>query len=94
MMAVYVAAADQQQRFIHSLHYFGPALVLAYFHVANAYSACTLQNLKARGTGPRKVLIPLVCLVLISFLVEACMLLTDTAINGARYSSTDVNVST
>ena len=97
MMQVDMAAATRQQRFQQALHYIAPALVLGYFLIATAISACTLQNLKPRGTGPRKILVPLVCLVTISCLVESCMLLTDTAttaVNDARHSSTDSNVST
>lgn len=92
-MAVEVAATNQQPRFLQSLHYLAPALVLAYFLIATAISICTLQNLKASRTGPRKILLSLLSLVVISFMVEACMLLTDTAVNGADHSSTDSNVS-
>ena len=84
---------SQQQRFLQYLRYIVPAVVFAYFWIAKTISVCTLQNLKASGTGPRKVLLPLASLVVFSFLVESCMLLTDTAFNGARYSSTDSNVS-
>ena len=86
-------ALTQQQRFPQSLNYVAPALVLAYFLITSVISTCTLQKLKAGHTGPRKVLVSLVSLVVISFLAEACMLLTDTAVNGARHSSTDSNVS-
>ena len=93
MMAAEVALTSQQQRFLQCLHYVVPATVFAYFLLARTISACTLQNLKVSSTGPCKVLLPLASLVMVSFLVESCMLLTDTAINGARYSSTDSNVS-
>ncbi|CAD6570642.1 MAG: hypothetical protein ASARMPREDX12_003784 [Alectoria sarmentosa] len=92
MMALYMAATEQQQHFLQSLHYLAPALILIYFLIATTVSVCTLQNLKASGPGPRKVLVSLVSLLVISFLVESCMLLTDTAINGARHSSTESNV--
>ncbi|KAL9133811.1 MAG: hypothetical protein Q9175_005012, partial [Cornicularia normoerica] len=91
-MAVEVAATPQQQRFLQCLHYIAPAWVLAYFLITTTISACTLQKLRACGIGPRKVLVSLVSLVVISFLVDSCMLLTDTAVNGARHSSTDSNV--
>lgn len=94
MMAVEMAAREQQQRFLKALHYIAPASVLAYFLITTTISACTMQHLKGCATGPRKVLVSLVSLVLISFLVESCMLLTDTAINAASHSSTDTNVST
>lgn len=93
MMPVEIAAAGQQQRFLQALHYFAPALVLGYFSITSAISSCTLHNLKASGTGSRKVLISLVCVVLLSFLVDCCILLVDTALNGARHSHTDRNVS-
>ena len=95
MMAAEEDPNSQQQRFLQYLHYIVPAVVFAYFWIAKTISACTLQNLKAKasGTGPRKVLLPLASLLVFSFLVESCMLLIDTAFNGARYSSTDSNVS-
>ena len=94
ILAVELAATtEQRQRFLQSLHYLGPALVLAYFLVSTSISACTLQNLKACGTGPRRLLVSLLSLVVASFLAESCMLLTDTAVNHARHSSTDTNVS-
>ena len=93
MMAAEEDPNLQQQRFLQSLRYIVPATVFAYFWIARTISACTLQNLKASRTGPRKVLLPLASLVVFSFLVESCMLLMDTAFNGARYSSTDRNVS-
>ena len=86
-------AARQQQRFLQALHYLAPASILGYFLITTAISACKLQNLKASGTGPRKVVIPLVCLVVVSFLVESCMLIIDTAISGACHSSRDSIVS-
>ena len=88
-----MAAARQQQRFLQALHYLAPVLILGYFLITTAVSACKLQNLKASGTGPRKVVIPFVCLVVVSFLVESCMLIIDTAIGGACHSSTDSIVS-
>ena len=96
LMQVDMAAATRQQRFLQAPHYVAPALVLGYFLITTVISACTLQNLKPGSTGSRKLLVPLVCLVTISFLVESCMLLTDTAttaVNDARHSSTDSNVS-
>lgn len=92
-MPAETAAARQQQRFLQALHYIAPVLVLGCFLITSAISACTLHNLKASGTGSRKVLISLVCVVVLSFLVDSCMLLADTALNGARYSPTDSNVS-
>ncbi|KAM0796010.1 hypothetical protein BDR22DRAFT_812779 [Usnea florida] len=83
---------SQQQRFLQYLRYIVPAVVFAYFWIAKTISACTLQNLKASSTGPRKVLLLLASLLVFSFLVESCMLLIDTAFNGARYSSTDSNI--
>ena len=93
MMPVEMAAARQQQRFLQALHYTAPALILGYFLISTAISAFTLQNLKASSTGSRKVLVSLGCLVVLSFFVDSCMLLTDTSLNGARHSSTDHNVS-
>ena len=93
MMAAEEDPNSQQQRFLHYLRYIVPAMIFAYFWIARTISACTLQNLKASGTGPRKILLPLAFLVMVSFLVDSCMLLMDTAFNGARYSSTDSNVS-
>lgn len=93
MMAVRVAAREQQQRFPTILHYLAPALVLAYFMLAVSVSTCTLQNLKTRRAGPRKVLVCLVSLIVVSFLVESCMLLADSVVGGARHSSTHGNVS-
>ena len=94
MMPVDMAATQQSQRWQRYLHYIAPALILAYYLIATSISACTLQNLKPCATGPYKVLLPLVCLVVISFLVESCVLLIDTTVNGARHSSIDSNVST
>ena len=93
-MPVDMAATKQSPRFLQCLHYIAPALVLGYFLITTAISAYTLQNLKPSATGPRKVLLPLACLMPISFLLESCMLLIDTNINGARHSSIDSNVST
>lgn len=93
MMPVEIAAAGQQQRFLQALHYTAPVLVLGYFLITSTISACTLHNLKASGTGSRKVLISLVCVVVLSFLVDSCMLLADTALNGSRHSPGDSNVS-
>ena len=94
MTPVDLAPTQKLRRFLKFLHYTAPALILAYFFITTAISACTLQNLKPCAKGPRKVLLPLVGLVVISFLVESCMLLIDTTINGARHSSIDSNVST
>ncbi|KAL9070382.1 MAG: hypothetical protein Q9161_004941 [Pseudevernia consocians] len=91
-MAAEVLATKQQQHFLQLLHYIAPALVLLYYLIATTISVCTLQNLKPGTTSPRRVLVSLVSLVVISYLVESCMLLTDTTINGARQSSTDSNV--
>lgn len=91
---VEVTATEQQQPFLIALHYIAPALILVYFSVAVTVSVCTLQNLRARRAGPRKVLVCLVSLIVISFLVESCLLLADTAFYGAHHSSTDGNVST
>ena len=93
MMAAEEDPNSQQQRFLQHLRYIVPATVLAYFWIARIISACTLQNLKASSTGPRKLLLPLASLVVVSFFVDSCMLLLDTAFNGARYSSTSSNVS-
>ena len=93
IMLIEMAAARQQQRFLQALHYLAPASVLGYFLITTAISACKLQNLKASGTGPRKVVIPLAYLVVVSFLVESCMLIIDTAISGACHSSRDSIVS-
>ena len=93
IMPMEMAAAREQQRFLQVLHYLAPASVLGYFLIATAISACKLQNLKASGTGPRKVVIPLLCLVVVSFLVESCMLIIDTALSGAGHFSRDSIVS-
>ena len=93
MMAAEEDPNSQQQRVLQHLRYIVPATVLAYFWIARIISACTLQNLKASSTGPRKILLPLASLVMVSFLVDSSMLLMDTAFNDARYSSTDSNVS-
>ena len=93
IMPMEMAAARQQQRFLQALHYLAPTSVLSYFLITTAISACKLHNLKASGTGPRKVVIPLVCLVVVSFLVESCMLIVDTAISDACHSSRDSIVS-
>ena len=93
IMPIEMTAARQQQRFLQALHYLAPALVLGYFLITTAVSACRLQNLKASRTGPRKVVIPLVCLVVVSFLLESCMLIIDTAVTGACHSSRDSIVS-
>ena len=70
-----------------------PATVLTYYILASTISTCTLQNLKAHaGKTPFKVLLWLMILVLMSFVVEALMLVVDTIDNGARYSSTASNV--
>ena len=94
MMAVAMVAIEPQQRVLKALHYIAPSSVFAYFLIATTISACTIQHLKGCTTGPRKVLVSLLSLVVISFLVESCILLTDTAFYAARYSSTDTNVST
>lgn len=75
------------------MHYLSPAVVLAYYLIAATVSACALHKPKAAGSGLRGVVLCLVSLVLLSYFVEACMLLTDTLTNYARFSSTDDNVS-
>ena len=77
------------------LYYLVPATVLTYYILASTISTCTLQNMKAHpGQTPFKVLLWLMILVLLSFMVEALMLIVDTVYNGARYSSTASNVKT
>ena len=93
IMAVEMAATERQQRFLQVVHYLAPGLVFAYFLIAATVSICTLQNLKARRAGFRKVLVCLVSSIVISFLVESSILLADTVFNSARHSSTDGNVS-
>lgn len=75
------------------LYYIVPATVLIYYILASMISTCTLQNMKAHpGKMPFKVLLWLMILVVLSFVVEALMLIVDTVDNGARYSSTASNV--
>ena len=93
MIVVEDGLTRQPPHFLRSLHYVAPALVLVYFFITTTIGACTLRNLKGLGTGARKVLLSLASLVVISFLVESCMLLTNTLVNGARQSSADSNVS-
>ena len=77
------------------LYYLVPATVLTYYILASTISTCTLQNMKAHpGKTPFKVLLWLMILVLLSFVVEALMLIIDTIDDGARYSSTASNVKT
>lgn len=88
-----VADADRLHHALRILHYLSPIAVLAYFMLAGIVSFCTLQSLKASGVGPRKAILWLMSLVLLSYVVEACMLLTDTLANHARHSTTGTNVS-
>ena len=75
------------------LYYIVPATVLTYYILASMISTCTLQDMKARPTKtPFKVLLWLMILVVLSFGVEALMLIVDTIDNEARYSSTGGNV--
>ncbi|KAL2046293.1 hypothetical protein N7G274_001740 [Stereocaulon virgatum] len=77
----------------HMLHYAVPAIVLVYYVLAITVSILTLQNLKfPNRKAPRKVLPQLVAFVLLSYVVEAALLLTETFANGGLYSSTDTNV--
>lgn len=75
------------------LHYIVPTTVLTYYILASMISTCTLQNMKARpGKTPFKALLWLMILVVLSFGIEALMLIVDTIDNEARYSSTASNV--
>ena len=75
------------------LYYVVPATVFIYYILASAISIFTLQNMKIRPyETPFKVLLWLMILVVLSFGVEALMLVVDTISNEARYSSTGSNV--
>lgn len=92
IMEAGVTDARPMLRALAVLHYLSPAVVLAYYLIAATVSACALHKPKVSRPGPRKVVLWLVSLVLSSYFVEACMLLTDTLTNHAGFSSTDKNV--
>jgi len=87
------AEADPLRYVLQMLHYFSPIAVIAYYMVAAVVSVCTLQNLKISSTGPPKSIFCFMSLVLLSYVLEACMLVADTLGNHAHFSSTDTNVS-
>lgn len=91
-MAAKMAVSHELQHALHVVHYVSPAAIIAYYVLAVTVSTCTLQNLKTR-TSPRKILIGFTCMILLSYAVEACMLLIDTLANHGQFSSTDSNVS-
>lgn len=93
IMAGGEAEADRLRHGLEILHYLSPVAVFAYYLLAVTVSVCTLQNLNVSTTGPRKFVLWFVSLVLLSYVLEACMLLTDTLANHAHFSSTDANVS-
>lgn len=88
-----MATTDKLRHFLSILHYLSPIVIISFYLLAATVSICTLQSLKASRIGPRQLLLWLMSSVLVSYIVEACMLLTDTMTNDARFSSTDSNVS-
>jgi phosphatidylserine synthase len=89
-----MAVMDKLYGLRHILHYTVPATVLVYYVVAVTVSILTLQNLRfPNRKTPRKVLPQLVAFVLLSYVVEAALFLTETFANGVLHSSTDSNVS-
>ena len=93
-MIAHTTAIDKPQDLRHILSYTVPGIVLAYYILALTISVLTLQNLKAQDRKtPCKVLLWLIALVLLSYIIEAGLLLTDTFANEALNSSTDCNVS-
>lgn len=92
-MEVGGAEAERLRHGLELLHYLSPVAVFAYYLLATTVSVCTLQSLNVSTTGPRKFILCFVSLVLLSYVLEACMLLTDTLANHALFSSTDTNVS-
>ena len=94
IMTAHMTAIDKPQHLRHILSYTVPGTVLAYYILALTISVLTLQNLKAQDRKtPCKVLLWLIALVLLSYIIEAGLLLTDTFANEALNSSTDCNVS-
>ncbi len=88
-----MATSNGRQHMRNVLYYIVPATVLTYYILASTISTCFLQNMKARPCKtPFKVLLWLMILVVLSFGVQALMLLVDTFDNEARYSSTGSNV--
>ncbi len=87
------AEADRLRHSLQILHYFAPIAVFAYYQLAATVSVFTLQNLKVSTPGPRKLVLCFMSLVLLSYVLEACMLVTDTVAKHAHFSSTDTNVS-
>ena len=92
-MDIEMTAFHGIQQALRVLHYLSPTLVIAYYVLAVAISICTLQSQKNSRSSPRKALIGLSCLVLLSYGVEACMLIVDTFASNSRYSTTASNVS-
>ena len=81
------------QRALQIIHYVSPAAILAYYLLAKLVSTCTLHNLKASRTCNSKALSRLTWVILLSYMIESGVLLTDTAVGLGKFSSVDSNVS-
>lgn len=81
------------QNLRHVISYCVPAAVLLYYGIAVTISSLMLQNLKRQDQKKhRRKLFWLVAVVLVSYIFEASLLLTDTFASGGRYSCSDINV--
>ncbi len=92
-MVTDMAATDKLQQALQIVHYLSPAVVILYYILALTISICTLHNLDSSRSRPRKILLRLTVVILLSYLVEVCLLVIDTLVNHGRLSSTDRNVS-
>ena len=85
---------DPHHSALRVLHYVFPAILLAYYVIAEIISICTLQNLRSRGHKiNRKLIVLLQCAVLTLYAIEAVLLVLNSSLSLVGKSSTDDNVS-
>ena len=86
-------APEHHHHALGVLHYVLPAILLAYYVIAQIVSICTLQKLKSRGRRiKRRPIVLLQCTVLILYIIEASLLVLDSLLSHPSNSSTDNNV--
>lgn len=83
---------QQMQFAIQVLHYTGPPVVLFYYLIAATVSVCILQTLEKSERKPQKLALYYMLFVMVTYIVEASMLVFDTFNNQPRRSTTDSNV--
>ncbi|KAL6718941.1 hypothetical protein ACLMJK_003176 [Lecanora helva] len=86
-----MGSSQELGKALHIVYYLSPILLISYYIIAVAVSVCTLQNLKSPRNSPRKILLALTCMVLLSYFAEDCMLVVDAFKNNGYHYSTASN---